>query len=174
MFRKILVPTDGSTHAAKAETIGIDLAEKYGAELVFVSVVEDGSLSQTQRQLARDKGIDMSGLDQAPARAMVSPEGAPTVPHADETVASARVRAELADRLVRDAEARAKAAGVGKVKALTRDGAPADAILEAAEDEGADLVVMGSRGLGSLKGLLVGSVSQKVAHQAACSCITVK
>ncbi len=49
---------------------------------------------------------------------------------------------------------------------------PARAILDAAS-EGADLIVMGSRGRGGLKGLLLGSVSQKVVHHAPCPVVVV-
>lgn len=45
-------------------------------------------------------------------------------------------------------------------------GEPAEAILQVAEEEGVDLIVMGRRGLGGLKGLLVGSVSERVARHA--------
>jgi nucleotide-binding universal stress UspA family protein len=106
--------------------------------------------------------------------AMHAPEGAPVVPEAEHTLASSRIQAELAERLASDAKTRAESLGVGKVKGLTRDGKVAEAILEAAADENVDLIVMGSRGLGSLKGLLVGSVSTKVSHLAECTCISVK
>ncbi|NQU72224.1 MAG: universal stress protein, partial [Rhodospirillales bacterium] len=47
-------------------------------------------------------------------------------------------------------------------------------IIEYAEQHDIDMIVIGSRGLGDLKGMLLGSVSHKVAHLAECSCITVK
>ncbi len=50
----------------------------------------------------------------------------------------------------------------------------AEAILAAAKTHRADLVVMGSRGLGTLKGLLLGSVSQKVSHLASCPVLLVR
>ena len=53
-------------------------------------------------------------------------------------------------------------------------GDPAAAILEVAKGRKADLIVMGSRGLGDLQGLLLGSVSHKVGHLADRTCITVK
>ena len=56
----------------------------------------------------------------------------------------------------------------------TETGDAAEAILSVAKAEGADLIVMGCRGLGPLKSLLAGSVSQKVNHLATATCITVK
>jgi nucleotide-binding universal stress UspA family protein len=164
MFRKILVPTDGSVHAEKAERLGVDIALKYDAELVFLSVIEGGALTPAGWQLAREKGLDVGVLVGTPQMAVQSPEGAPVVPGSEHTLAASRVHAELAERLVRDAKTQAETAGVRKVGGLTRDGKVVDAILEAAADENVDVIVMGSRGLGSLKGLLVGSVSTKVSH----------
>jgi nucleotide-binding universal stress UspA family protein len=50
-------------------------------------------------------------------------------------------------------------------------GAPARSLLDAARD--ADLVVVGSRGLGGFTGLLLGSVSQQVAHHATCPVVII-
>jgi nucleotide-binding universal stress UspA family protein len=54
------------------------------------------------------------------------------------------------------------------------EGPESDAILRVAESQTADLIVMGTRGLGALKGALLGSVSRKVLHYAACSVMVVK
>ena len=54
------------------------------------------------------------------------------------------------------------------------EGPESDAILRVAESQAADLIVMGTRGLGALKGALLGSVSRKVLHYAACSVMVVK
>ena len=57
---------------------------------------------------------------------------------------------------------------------VVEEGDPVERILEAQKREQADLIVLGSRGLGNMKGLLLGSVSHKVAHLAECACLTVK
>ncbi len=54
------------------------------------------------------------------------------------------------------------------------DGDPAERILEYAERESADCIVMGSRGLSDVRGLVLGSVSHKVSNRAVCTCIAVK
>jgi nucleotide-binding universal stress UspA family protein len=53
------------------------------------------------------------------------------------------------------------------------EGSDAEAILTAAENHQADLIVMGTRGFGAVKGLLVGSVSRKVIHLASCPVMVV-
>lgn len=54
------------------------------------------------------------------------------------------------------------------------EGPESDAILRVAESQAADLIVMGTRGLGTLRGMMVGSVSRKVLHFANCSVMVVK
>jgi nucleotide-binding universal stress UspA family protein len=54
------------------------------------------------------------------------------------------------------------------------EGPAADAILSVAEIRKADLIVLGTRGIGSVKGLLVGSVSNKITHHAPCSVMVVR
>jgi nucleotide-binding universal stress UspA family protein len=76
-------------------------------------------------------------------------------------------RAVIAGRELLDTAAkRARAAGV-QVMTNVLEGPPAEAILRVAEAEHCDLIVMGSRGLGQLKGLLLGSVSERVLQHAA-------
>jgi len=57
------------------------------------------------------------------------------------------------------------------VKAVTRleHGQPADKLIQLAKDESFDLIVIGSRGLGSIARFFLGSVSDKVSHHATCS-----
>ena len=80
----------------------------------------------------------------------------------------------MAERLLADAEKIAKDKGVEDVHCVVEDGDPVKQILRHAEEDDANLIVMGSRGLGALRGLLMGSVSHKVCQLSSCSCITVK
>ncbi|MGD1986294.1 MAG: universal stress protein [Desulfobacterales bacterium] len=59
------------------------------------------------------------------------------------------------------------------VQEKLREGNETDSILKVAENCAADLIVMGTRGLGAVKGFLVGSVSRKVIHYAACPVMVV-
>lgn len=174
MFTKILVATDGSTHANKAVDLATDLAAKYGAALTVMSVMEGGRLSEDAKRLAHEKGIDMGPLAEVADIAALAPEGGPIRPDMEDTLTTARIEAELAEAIVEEAKRRAGALPGGKVKGRTETGNAAEAILKVAEDEDADLIVLGSRGLGALKSLLMGSVSQKVSQLAGCTCITVK
>jgi len=54
------------------------------------------------------------------------------------------------------------------------EGSPAEAILEVALTRKSDLIVMGSRGLGRLSGLMLGSTSQKVVSHAPCPVLIVR
>ena len=57
---------------------------------------------------------------------------------------------------------------------LAREGDPADAILDVAEEEGADLIVVGNKGMTGAKRFLLGSVPNKVSHHAPCSVIIIR
>jgi nucleotide-binding universal stress UspA family protein len=61
-----------------------------------------------------------------------------------------------------------------KAEGFSETGSPAVVILDVAENENSDLIVMGSRGLGIVKGVLLGSVSQHLVEQAKCPVMVVK
>ena len=71
--------------------------------------------------------------------------------------------------------ARAELESPGQVaEEVLSEGPEAEAVLSAAESHDADLIVMGSRGLGTLQGWLLGSVSQKTSHLAKCPVLIVR
>lgn len=92
----------------------------------------------------------------------------------------ARVEGDLADaaetfarRILNDAEEQARKAGFDAPKINLAWGEPAQAIIDCAREQGADALVVGRRGCGRLSGLLLGSVSQKLASLAPCTVIVV-
>ncbi len=74
----------------------------------------------------------------------------------------------LSNQLLNQAKKRATQVGAAKIKLRSGSGDPAQVIIEIAQRENADLVVIGRRGRGRLAGLLLGSVSQKIASLAPC------
>jgi nucleotide-binding universal stress UspA family protein len=150
MINRILVPVDGSEHATRAVERASDLASRYGAELTLLHVVahEGSFLVPTELQgYAQDENASVTEAD---------------------------LIREAAAELIERARSRTAAAGLERVHTVIESGDPATRIVSYADEHGIDLIVMGRRGMGELAGLLIGSVSQKVAHLAACSCLTVK
>ena len=180
MIKIILVPTDGSDHANEAITLACDLAGKYDARIVFLHVLLRGALASDLRNIIDvaklpdpirdefDRFEKMQRNATAATAATAYGIGAVMIHLPDEVLVA------VGNALLEDAEARAKSGGVKNVGLDIMQGDPARCILASIEEENADFVVMGSRGLSDLKGLLMGSVSHKVSHLAPCTCVTVK
>lgn len=149
MFSKILVAVDGSDHAMRAVEIASDLAEKYGAELTLLSVFRPTRLQESTHSLVRTSRS-------------LEPQ------HSDDELQ------EIAQEVV-DAGAKvARKHDIPKVDAKVKRGQPSRTIVSTAEEIDADLIVLGSRGLGDVSSLLLGSVSHKVSSLAKCNVVTVK
>ena len=80
---------------------------------------------------------------------------------------------EQYDEVLKDAQARVNEKGIAS-KIVYREGDPAQQILEFANEGDYDLIIMGSRGLGGFKEVILGSVSHKVAQLARCPVLIVK
>jgi nucleotide-binding universal stress UspA family protein len=145
MFRTIVVGTDGSETAGKAVGQAAELAASVGSTLLIVSAFEPVGPTRLREEAS-----------QAPddVRWMVNPRE-----DVDATLAAA---AEVAEEK-----------GV-KVEFFARQGDPADAILDVAEEQGADLIVVGNKGMTGAKRFLLGSVPNKVSHHAPCSVLIVR
>jgi nucleotide-binding universal stress UspA family protein len=144
MFKKILLPTDGSDTAQRAALVAIDLAGRYGATLEIVSVIDplpfvyfpDGGAEAMAYYLEAAETAAKGGLD--------------------------------------GAEAAAKAAGVACSCHILREHGPAQAITEHALSSGCELIVMGSHGRRGLDAVILGSVAQKVLTLAKLPVLVVK
>ena len=145
MFRSIVVGTDGSETARVAVDAAIDLARLTGARLELVSAYEPVS-GQRLRAEARQVPADLQW--------MVNPR-------------------EDVDATLSEAAERVAAAGV-ESRSWAREGDPADAILDVAEELAADLIVVGNKGMTGAKRFLLGSVPNKVSHHAPCSVMIIR
>ena len=176
MIKTIVVPTDGSAHAKKAIDLAGDIAEKYGARMVILHVLlrhssesdieslcaENAMPEALAKKFAelRENWIDMSAASGEPGPLFI------LVP--DDLLK------EAGDLVLKNARLRAESKGVKDIAVQIVDGSPADKIIAVAEKENADMIFMGSRGLGKVAGVLMGSVSHKVSHLSKCTCVTVK
>ena len=78
-----------------------------------------------------------------------------------------------AEDIVRGAKDRAHAAGATEIEVRTVKGAPVESLISLAEETGADLLVVGNKGLNSLTGRLLGSVPADAARRATCDVLIV-
>ena len=177
MIKTILVATDGSKHADKAVSLAIDIARKYQARLVVIHTLLRDASSDTLRKLANRRALtkeqrhllDNYEIDIQMAVASTGADGA-LAPVAAPPELLEPIGRQLLDR----AAAAAKKAGIKKVSTALYGGDPAEGILTTAKRQKAGLIVLGTRGFGELKGLLLGSVSHKVTQHAHCPVQTVK
>jgi nucleotide-binding universal stress UspA family protein len=146
MIRSIVVGTDGSETATRAVREASDLAGALGAGLDIVSAYAPVS-GQRLREEARQVPDDLQW--------MVTPR-------------------EDVDANLADARKIAEEAGVTAITLHPREGDPADAILDVAEERGSDLIVIGNKGMTGAKRFLLGSVPNKVSHHAPCSVLIVR
>lgn len=140
MYKKILVPVDGSEGGWKALAAAKEVAEAGKSELVVMTVV------------------------QVFAGASIMP-----IP-----VESGKINEELGN-IANDilAQAKEKVGGL-KAEFVAAPGRPSKVIVETAKKSGADLVVIGSRGLSGLAEFFLGSVSSEVAQLSPVSVLIVK
>jgi nucleotide-binding universal stress UspA family protein len=146
MFRSILVGTDGSDTAHAAVRRSIELAAGLGARLHIVSAYEPVSEARLSgEQIEAPKDVQWA-----------------INPH-DDVLA-----------LLEAARTEAVAGGVAEVETFARVGDAADAIVDVAEEQRCDLIVVGNKGMTGAKRFLLGSVPNKVSHHAPCSVLIVR
>lgn len=142
MFKKILVPTDGSKFSQKAYRTALEIGELSKAEIILLHVI---SLSSTYWRASEPFPIviEESDLDETAQEVLDS-----TVEGVDQRGLVVRMRKE--------------------------SGYPAQVIVDMAEDEGVDLIVMGNHGYSPFVATVLGSVSQRVLYGASCPVLIVK
>jgi nucleotide-binding universal stress UspA family protein len=144
MFESIVVGTDGSDAAGAAVAHAVRLASALGARLQIVSAYEP----VPERHLSIDRV-------QVPSDVQVN------------------MREEVL-ALLESARRDAQGAGVSAIETFARVGDAADAILDVAEEQRADLIVVGHKGMTGATRFLLVSVPNKVSHHAPCSVMIVR
>jgi nucleotide-binding universal stress UspA family protein len=145
MFQSMVVGTDGSETAIEAVRQATDLAKSLGATIHLVSAYEP----VPEGRLREERQQVPDDLQW-----MVNP------------------REDVSDTLERAGES-IREQGV-EIETHAREGDPADAILDVAEEQGADLIVVGNKGMTGAKRFLLGSVPNKVSHHAPCSVMIIR
>jgi len=142
MYKKILLPTDGSEYANKAAEHAIWIAKESGAEIVALTVMETSTFI---------------GL-----------------PADDLIIRIKEILEEEASNSLDKIKKLVEESGHDiKLTLKTDEGSPADSILNTIEEEGVDLVVMGTSGKHGLDRILLGSVTEKVVRSAKCPVLVV-
>lgn len=148
MYQKIMVTLDGSELADVALPHASTVAKSAGAAVVVMQVID--SVAQIMSQLA-------------PATIEPMASGAMTAELAEELVAGQRAEAQAN---VDKAKARLEADGVANVTTLIAEGRPGEAIVDAAAEQGCDLIVIATHGRSGFGRVLLGSVAEHVARHA--------
>jgi len=175
MIKKVLIATDGSSHAEKAVIFGSDIAAKYNAEVLLVHVLLRKEVSEElSRMVEVEYGMDVHPLSKAIASVPEARFPTDIVFAKQDGTESGPVLRVLGERILKQAEKTAHDHGVDKVSTRIEDGNPVSRILEIAKAENIDLIVSGARGLSDLKALVVGSVSHKLSQLSPVTCITVR
>ncbi len=150
MINTILVAVDGSTHAKQALEFCIPIAVAAKARVVLLYVAKREEVPKAMHEFAKaehfaDRDADILEIMKAGARQMLEPYAA-----------------EL------------RAAGVARVETEVLEGHIARTIAGRAKQIKADLIVLGSRGMGDIEGYLRGGVSHRVEILAECPVLIVK
>jgi nucleotide-binding universal stress UspA family protein len=145
MYSSIVVGTDGSDTAKEAVRQATELAKSVGAKMHLVSAYEPVPEGRL-RQERQQVPDDLQW--------MVNPR-------------------EDVNNTLKDAAQQIEQDGVD-VETHAREGDPADAILDVAEEKDSDLIVVGNKGMTGARRFLLGSVPNKVSHHAPSSVMIIK
>jgi nucleotide-binding universal stress UspA family protein len=150
MITKILVPIDGSDYSSKVLDYALDIAEKYSADVKLITVTQPivvtGSMFMTKPMLS----------------------SANTTIYIKEIEAAHQKMLDEAFKIAKNSYPELN------ISKELINGRPADKIVEKANVENFDLIVMGSRGSGGMKEFFLGSVSNRVADEVHCPIFLIK
>ena len=125
MVKKILVATDGSSHAKKAVEFAADFASRYDATVHLVHVVQEARIPDELKEL-----FEVEHLEKPPKRAYM------------ETVGK---------RIIEDAKKELLSHGTKKIEPVLLVGDAPEEIVKFAKKENIDVIIIGSQGFGKIK-----------------------
>ena len=153
MYKRILVAFDGSEPSRNALDHAVNIAVQWKAELTILSVVPRAMIP-----VFPDEGF-----------------GAPSIAVARDMTDYQEKMKEFYAKILKDAEGDIKEAYPDlRVSSRLLEGRPSTTIVEEAEKDGVDLIVVGSRGLGGITGWILGSTSRKVVESCTKPILVVK
>jgi nucleotide-binding universal stress UspA family protein len=147
MFANIVVGTDGSESASTAVAVAVELARQHGAVLHVVNAYKVASAVAGALEMSAVSGVGVVDLEIHPAA----------------LEEASRTKLEQATSQITDVE----------VKTHAIVGSPADVMIDLAAQIGADLIVVGSKGMKGAR-RMIGSVPNSVAHNAPCHVLVAK
>ena len=155
MFKKILVPLDGSEHSLRALEIAVQIAKGFDGKITLINVYS----------------VNVQPIFMPEPTTLTTP-GVPILTPADfsKVVEAAR---KIAGSILTDGEKRVEAEGV-KVEKLLKEGHTVEEILKTARESKFDLIVIGARGVSKIREMLLGSVSDGVIRNAPCPVLVTK
>jgi len=147
MINKILVATDASAASNRAVTMAAFLAAKHDATLLILHVIRDMQLPAQMKDVPELEEFANKRED---------------------------ILRQVAETILQEAEVRAKRDGAKDVQTAIGSGDPASSVIGFASRRNIDFIVIGTRGLGKVKELLMGSVSRKITNNAEVNCLVVR
>jgi nucleotide-binding universal stress UspA family protein len=155
LFKNVLVPLDGSEHSSRALETAIQIAKKFDAKITLIHVY---SVAATPVIM--------------PEPATLTPSGVPIMTPAEVTKLVEAAR-EVGREILTAGKQKVESESI-EVETVLEEGNTVHEIVKFAKEAKSDLIIMGVRGIGRLRELLVGSVSEGVIKQAPCPVLVVK
>ena len=149
---RILVASDASAASNRALKMAAQFAAQNDAELLIVHVIRDMQIPFEIKEIPELEFNKFEAFNDAREEVM----------------------RKIAETILKTAREKAEKAGAKNVQTAIGTGDPASAILGFAKRRKADMIVVGTRGLGKLKGSVLGSVSRKIANNAETTCLIVR
>ncbi len=147
MINHIVVAVDASPSSDNAVEMGINLAKGLDAKLSFLNVIRDMQLPESVMRMAEVEHIQGPRSD---------------------------VLRFVGEKTLKMADKKAKEQGLMNADQKVAVGDPATEITDFAKKKSADLIIIGTRGHGELKGMFLGSVSRKVSNLAEVNVLIVR